>query len=59
MAFKTPVLFVIFNRPEETRMVFNKIKKLRPDKLFIDADGPRDGNLDDFWKCKKNKRNCK
>ncbi len=53
MAFKTPVLFIIFNRPEETRMVFDKIKMLRPDKLFIAADGPRANNLDDIWKCKK------
>jgi len=37
MAFKTPVLFIIFNRPEETRIVINKIKKLRPNKLFIAA----------------------
>jgi hypothetical protein len=53
MAFKTPLLFIIFNRPEETRMVFDEIKKLRPEKLFIAADGPRADYPDDILKCKK------
>lgn len=38
---KTPVLFLIFNRPESTRLVFDEIRKAQPKKLFISADGPR------------------
>lgn len=53
MTFKTPILFIIFNRPEQTRLVFNKIKELRPNKLFIAADGPRADNSTDVEKCKK------
>lgn len=37
----TPILFLIFNRPEETRRVFAAIRQARPTRLFIAADGPR------------------
>lgn len=35
------VLFLIFNRPDTTRQVFEAIRKARPGKLFVAADGPR------------------
>jgi hypothetical protein len=38
---KSPVLFLIFNRPDVTLQVFEQIKKVRPSKLYIAADGPR------------------
>ncbi len=37
----TPVLFLIFNRPDTTRQVFAKIREIQPRQLFIAADGPR------------------
>jgi hypothetical protein len=39
--FETPVLFLIFNRPDTTAIVFEAIRKKRPRYLFIAADGPR------------------
>ena len=39
---ETPILFVIFNRPDTTEKVFNEIKKIKPKKLFVSADGPRE-----------------
>jgi len=36
-----PVLFLIFNRPETTRKVFNAIREAKPKQLYIAADGPR------------------
>ena len=51
MLFDTPILFLIFNRPNEAQQVFNQIKKVKPRFLFIAADGPRDGNLQDIEKC--------
>jgi hypothetical protein len=36
------VLFIIFNRPDTTSRVFEQIRKARPAKLYIAADGPRD-----------------
>jgi hypothetical protein len=38
---RTPILFLIFNRPDETAKVFAEIKKQKPLQLFIAADGPR------------------
>lgn len=37
----TPVLFLVFNRPDTTKRVFNEIRKAKPSKLYIAADGPR------------------
>lgn len=36
-----PVLLVIFNRPDLTRRVFERIRDAKPARLFIAADGPR------------------
>jgi hypothetical protein len=38
---KTPVAFLIFNRPEATERVFEAIRLARPAKLLVVADGPR------------------
>lgn len=37
----TPVLFLIFNRPNITKTTFEVIKKSQPKRLYIAADGPR------------------
>lgn len=39
---KTPVLFVIFRRADLASRVFEEIRKARPEKLYVAADGPRD-----------------
>ncbi len=46
-----PVLFLVFNRPDTTGRVFERIRAARPAKLFIAADGPRAGRKDDIEKC--------
>ena len=48
---KTPVAFIIFNRPETTERVFAEIAKARPPKLLVIADGPRMDHPDDTEKC--------
>ena len=40
-SLKTPVAFIIFKRPEETQRVFAEIRKVKPAKLLVVADGPR------------------
>lgn len=50
-SFEVPISLHIFNRPETTEILFNKIRKIRPTKLFITADGPRLGNLSDQKNC--------
>jgi hypothetical protein len=47
----TPVLFIIFNRPECTKAVFAQIRKVKPKQLFIAADGPRASYPNDFELC--------
>jgi hypothetical protein len=47
----TPVAFFIFNRPETTTRIFNEIRKAKPAKLFVVADGPRKDKSDDEEKC--------
>lgn len=37
---KTPVAFIIFNRYEQTRRVFEMIRKVKPEKLLVISDGP-------------------
>lgn len=51
--FNTPILFVVFNRPETTKLVFEEIRKVRPTRLFIAADGPRENRPDDSIKCEE------
>ncbi len=40
--FNTPILFIVFNRPDVTQLVFDEIKKIKPAQLFISADAARD-----------------
>ena len=53
---KTPVVFLVFNRPETTRKVFDVIARAKPLKLLIVADGPRPHKEDDFAKCREVKQ---
>ena len=48
----TPVLFLIYNRPEITLRVFNEIKKAKPSSLFVSADGPRQEKPRDAELCR-------
>ena len=41
LQFNTPILFLIFNRPDVTQKVFDQIKQIKPKNLFVAADGPR------------------
>lgn len=54
--FETPILFLIFNRPECVQRVFNEIKKQRPGKMFVHADGPRKDVPFDVQKCNESKK---
>lgn len=55
MDFKltTPVAFIIFNRPDVTFKVFERIRQAQPEQLFIIADGPRDNKVGEAEKCAK------
>lgn len=42
LKLNTPVVFIIFNRPQTTERVFEEIRRAKPPKLLVIADGPRD-----------------
>jgi hypothetical protein len=47
----TPVVFLIFNRPDTTEKVFEAIRRARPPKLLVVADGPRPDRQGEAEKC--------
>jgi len=49
----TPIAYFIFNRPRHTRETFAAIRAQQPAKLFIIADGPRQGHATDAERCKE------
>lgn len=49
--FPVPILFIVFNRPKTTAKVFEEIRKIKPEKLYVGADGPR--NNVDIKLCKE------
>jgi hypothetical protein len=48
---KTPVAFLVFNRPDTTERVFEEIRKTQPPKLLVIADGPRSDRPGETEKC--------
>ena len=53
-SIRTAVLFLVFNRPDTTIQVFNKIRQAKPPRLYVVADGPRRGmNEEEKKKIKK------
>jgi SAM-dependent methyltransferase len=48
---KTPVAFIIFNRPETTARVFAEIAKVQPPTLLVVADGPRPDKPGEAERC--------
>jgi hypothetical protein len=59
MMLDTPVLFLIFNRPEITNRAFEEICRARPKRLYIAADGPRSEYPDDMALCEKARQICR
>ncbi len=47
-----PVLLTIFNRPDKTRAVMDNLREIKPNRLFVAADGPRRNSPQDIEKCR-------
>ena len=43
---KIPVLLLVYNRPNETKKVLNKLRQFKINKLFISSDGSKDNYKD-------------
>ena len=50
---RSPVLLLVFNRPETTRQVFDAVRRARPAKLYVAADGPREGRTTESARCEE------
>lgn len=48
---ESPVLFLVFNRPETTRQVFGAIREAKPPRLYVAADGPRPDRKGEAERC--------
>lgn len=48
---RTPIVLILFNRPEPTAQVFAAIRAAQPPQLFVIADGPRKHVPTDVAKC--------
>ena len=54
--FSTPILFLVFNRPDTTETVFRRIREIKPTRLFVSADGPRSQKPGENQKCAETRR---
>lgn len=45
--FGVPVLIIAFNRIETLKQVFEAVRRARPTRLYVAADGPRHSHADD------------
>lgn len=48
---KTPIVMLVYNRPDKTAAAFQAVRTIRPAKLLIVADGPRAQRPDDHTRC--------
>ncbi len=55
-AATTPVVFLVFNRPENTAQVLRQIRHARPRTLLVVADGPRAGHPTDEQQCARTRQ---
>jgi hypothetical protein len=53
---RSPVLFLVFNRPETTRQVFDAIRAAKPPRLYVAADGPRQDRPGEVERCAEVRR---
>ena len=54
--FNTPILFLIFARPETTKQVFDRIRAIKPSKLYVAADGPRPDRVGEAELCNQTRQ---
>lgn len=54
--FDCPVCLIIFRRPDCTRRLLDKLAEIRPRRLFVVADGPRQDHPDDIEACAETRR---
>lgn len=56
MTINTPIVLIIFNRPNTTRKVFEVIRYIKPRQLFVIADGARNNKQEEIIKCQQTQK---
>ena len=54
--YNIPILFVIFKRPDVTKVSFEQIKAVKPRKLYVVSDGPRSTVKDELQLVEQTRR---
>lgn len=57
--FQTPILLLVFNRPDYLREMISLLAKVQPAKIYIHGDGPRNSHEDDLQACAEIQRIAK
>jgi len=51
--YNTPILFLIFARPDTTQKVFDRIRAIKPTRLYVAADAAREGRQNEKKRCEE------
>ena len=51
-----PVVLLLFNRPDLTRRLLERVRQIKPERLLVVADGPRSSVLTDAAACEEVQR---
>lgn len=54
--FDTPILLIIFNRPDKVRQLIKALEVVKPTNVYISADGPRSDVPSDIKKCNETRQ---
>ncbi|MCD7850872.1 MAG: hypothetical protein LUH63_14745 [Parabacteroides sp.] len=49
--YSVPILFLVFNRPDNASTVFNRIREVKPKYLYVAADGAREYKVGEQEAC--------
>ena len=53
MRVRSPILLIVYNRPEKTAQVLEQLQKVRPSVLYVVADGAAENSVEDLEKCRR------
>lgn len=54
--FQTPILLIIYKNPEVTKVVFDRIREIKPAFIYISADGAKTLNPEDLMEIEETRR---
>lgn len=49
--FSIPIVLIVFNRPDFAKRLIDALRLIKPDKIYVVADGPRQDHPEDIPRC--------